>query len=99
MISDYEDDLDKVADNPDGLDEEEDSIEAEIDELQATIRAMEGKISNASKNRREIYETYSRMVTRHNEIVELLDRFRLLDQQYGNDLKRLAAIQQSGQFF
>jgi hypothetical protein len=39
------------------------------------------------------------MVARNNEIVELLDRFRLLDQQYTNDLKRLAAIQQSGQFF
>ena len=29
----------------------------------------------------------------------MLSRFRLLDQQYTNDLKRLAAIQQSGQFF
>lgn len=99
MISDYEDELAKVTDNPDGLDKEEDSIDAEIDELQATIRAMEGKIDTTSKQRRETYETYSRMAARHNEIIELLDRFQLLDQQYTNDLKRLAAIQQSGQFF
>lgn len=99
MISDYEDELAKIADNPDGLDKEEDSIEGEIDELQATIRAMEGKITTTTKQRRETYETYSRMIARRNEILELLDRFRLLDQQYTNDLKRLAAIQQSGQFF
>ena len=99
MISDYEDELAKVTDNPEGLDRQEDSINGEIDELQATIRAMEGKINTITNQRREIYETYARMVARHNEIVELLDRFRLLDQQYTNDLKRLAAIQQSGQFF
>src|SRR5262249_42841284 len=43
MISDYEEELARGTDNPDGLDEEEDSIDAELDELQATIRAMEGK--------------------------------------------------------
>ncbi len=99
MISDYEDELAKATDNPDGLDEEEESIDAEIGELQAAMRAMEGRLNTTAKQRRETYETYSRMVARHNEIVELFDRFRLLDQQYTNDLKRLAAIQQSGQFF
>lgn len=99
MISDYEDELGKVTDNPDGLDKQKDSINGDIDELQGTIRAMEGKINTTTKQRREIYETYARMVARHNEIVELLDRFRLLDEQYTNDLKRLAAIQQSGRFF
>lgn len=99
MISDYQDELAKVTDNPEGLDKEQDSIVAEIEKLQETIRAMEGKINFTTKQRRETYETYSRLVARHNEIVELLDRFRLLDQQYSNDLKRLAAIQQSGQFF
>ena len=60
---------------------------------------MEGTLNSTTKQRRETYEIYSRMFARHNEIVELLDRFKLLDQQYSNDLKRLAAIQQSGQFF
>jgi hypothetical protein len=99
MISDYEDELAKLTENPDGLEKEEEDIDAGIDALQITIRAMEGKIGSTTKQRRETYENYSRMVARHNEIVELLDRFRLLDQQYSNDLKRLAAIQQSGQFF
>lgn len=99
MISDYEDELAKLTDNPAGLEKEEEDIDAEIDALQTTIRAMEGKISSTTKQRRETYENYSRMVARHNEILELFDRFRLLDQQYSNDLKRLAAIQQSGQFF
>ena len=60
---------------------------------------MEGKLKTTTQQRRDVYETYSRLVARNNEIVELLSRFRLLDQQYTNDLKRLAAIQQSGQFF
>jgi TolA-binding protein len=99
VISDYEDELTRLTENPDGLEQEEDDINDAIDKLQASIRAMEGKINKTTKERREIYENYSRMVARNNEIVELLDRFRLLDQQYTNDLKRLAAIQQSGQFF
>jgi len=99
LISDYEDELLHLTDNPEGLEQEEHDINDAIDKLQASIRAMEGKINTTTKQRREVYESYSRMVARNNEIVELLDRFRLLDQQYTNDLKRLAAIQQSGQFF
>lgn len=99
IISDYEDELARLTENPDGLEQEESDINDEIDKLQASIRAMEGKINKTTKERREVYENYSRMVARSNEIMELLDRFRLLDQQYTNDLKRLAAIQQSGQFF
>jgi archaellum component FlaC len=99
MITDYEDELARLTENPEGLEKEEDDIDEEIDKLQATIRSMEGKINTTTKQRRETYEGYTRLVARHNEIVELVDRFRLLDQQYSNDLKRLAAIQQSGQFF
>ena len=99
VISDYEDELSRLTENPEGLEKEEDGIDEAIDKLQARIRAMEGKINTTTKQRRETHENYSRLVARHNEIVELLDRFRLLDQQYSNDLKRLAAIQQSGQFF
>lgn len=99
IISDYEDELARLTENPDRLEQEESDINDEIDKLQASIRAMEGKINKTTKERREVYENYSRMVARSNEIMELLDRFRLLDEQYTNDLKRLAAIQQSGQFF
>jgi hypothetical protein len=99
IISDYEDELVRLTENPDGLEQEEGDINDAIDKLHVSIRTMEGKINKTTKERREVYENYSRMVARSNEIVELLDRFRLLDQQYTNDLKRLAAIQQSGQFF
>lgn len=99
LISDYEDELLQLTDNHEGLEQEEHDINDAINKLQASIRTMEGKINTTTKQRREVYESYSRMVARNNEIVELLDRFRLLDQQYTNDLKRLAAIQQSGQFF
>jgi len=99
IISDYEDELARLTENSDGLEQEEGDINDAIDKLQASIRAMEGKINKTTKERRGVYDNYSRMVARSSEIVELLDRFRLLDQQYTNDLKRLAAIQQSGQFF
>lgn len=99
LISDYEDELLGLTGNPEGLEQEEDEINAAIDKVQVSVRAMEGKLKTTTKQRRDVYESYSRLVARNNEIVELLNRFRLLDQQYTNDLKRLAAIQQSGQFF
>jgi len=99
MITDYDDELARLTDNPDGIEKEEDDIDEAIEKLHASIRVMEGKINTTTKQRRETYENYSRLLARHNEIVELLDRFSLLDQQYSNDLRRLAAIQQSGQFF
>jgi hypothetical protein len=42
---------------------------------------------------------YSRLTARRNEIEELQSRFKLLDAQYSNDIKRLVAIEESGQFF
>ena len=99
MISDYEDELSGLTPNPDGLENEEKEIDGGVEKLEATIRAMEGKLNTTTEQRRDAHEKYSRLVARHNEIVELLERFGLLDQQYRNDLKRLAAIQQSGEFF
>jgi hypothetical protein len=46
-----------------------------------------------------VYESYARFTARLNEITELLERSRLLDAQYTNDIKRLVAIEESGQFF
>jgi len=99
LISDYEDDLSRLTDDPNGLEEEDTDINDAIESLQASLLTMEGRINTTTKQRKEVFENYSRMIARNNEILELLQRFRLLDQQYANDLKRLAAIQQSGQFF
>ena len=75
MITDYEDELARLTENPEGLEKEEDDIDKEIDKLQATIRSMEGKINTTTKQRRETYEGYTRLVARHNEIVELHGSF------------------------
>jgi hypothetical protein len=99
MISDYEDELSGLTENPRGLENEEKEIDRTIKKLEATIRAMEGNLNTTTSQRRDTHEKYSRSVARYNEISELLDRFDLLNQQYINDLKRLAAIQQSGEFF
>ena len=99
MISDYEDELAKLTDNPNGLDAEETAIDEELEKLQASLRAMEGQISKTSQQRKDVYERYSRLTARRNEITELHERFKLLDAQYTNDIKRLIAIEESGQFF
>jgi hypothetical protein len=60
---------------------------------------MEGKITETSQQRKEVYDRHSQLGVRRNEIKELQERFRLLDAQYTNDIKRLVAIEESGQLF
>ncbi len=99
MISDYEDELAQLAEKPDALDAQETAIEEQLDELQASLATMEGRLSQTSQQRKEVYDRYGRLTARNNEITELHERFRLLDAQYTNDIKRLGAIEESGQFF
>lgn len=99
MINDYEDELSGLTDKPDGLDAEETAIEEQLEQLQVSLRTMEGQISETTTQRKEVYERYSRLTARRNEIAELQERFKLLDAQYTNDIKRLTAIEESGQFF
>ena len=99
MIRDYEAELAKLTDNPDRIDDEETAIDEQIDKLQASIRNMEGRISKTSEQRKIVYDNYNRFGARVSEITELLERFKLLDAQYTNDIKRLVAIEESGQFF
>ena len=99
MIRDYEAELAKLTDNADGIDAEETAIEEELAKLESSIRNVEGQISRTSRQRKTVYESYNRFGARINEITELLERFKLLDAQYTNDIKRLVAIEESGQFF
>ncbi len=99
MINDYEDELAKLTDKPEGLDAEETEIEDQLDKLERSLRNMEGRISKTSKQRKDVYDRYSHLTARRNEITELHERFGLLDAQYTNDIKRLVAIEESGQFF
>jgi len=99
MISNYEDELAKLTDEPDTLEDQEFAIEERLDELQVLLRNMEGRISETTKQRKEVYDRYSRLSARRDEITELQSRFQLLDQQYTSDLERLVAIEESGQFF
>ncbi len=99
MIYGYEEELATLTANPDGLDAEETSIQEELEKLQQTFDLMEGKISQTSQQRRDVYDRHSHLGVRRNEISELQERFRLLDAQYTNDIKRLVAIEESGQLF
>lgn len=99
MISDYEEELAKLTQNPDALEAEETAIEEELDKLQASMKLMEGRLSTTSQQRKDVYERHSKLTARRNEITELQERFKLLDAQYTNDIKRLVAIKESGQFF
>ena len=53
LISDYEDELLGLSDNPEGLEQEEDEINAAIDNVQVSVRAMEGKLKTTTQQRRE----------------------------------------------
>ena len=67
MIRDHEAELSKLTDNPDGIDAEETAIEEAIDKLQASIRNMEGRISQTSRQRKTVYDSYQRFGARVNE--------------------------------
>lgn len=99
LVTTYEDDLANLTDNPEGLDAEETAVEEQLAQLHASLRSMEGQISETTKQRKDVYERYTRLTLRRDEITELQSRFQLLDAQYTNDIKRLVAIEESGQFF
>jgi chromosome segregation ATPase len=99
MISDYEDDLATLTDKPSTIEAQQSSIREEMAKLSKTLSVMEGQLTKTSAQRKQIYDRYQVVTTRSNEITELLDRFKLLDAQYTNDIKRLVAIQESGQVF
>jgi hypothetical protein len=99
MISDYEDELAKVTDNPEGLDKEEQDIEDDLEKVAILLRSMERRITDTSKERKGVYDVFTRLTARGDEIAELQQRFKLLDAQYTNDVKRLLAIEESGQLF
>ena len=60
---------------------------------------MESQLSETTNARREVYTKYASLLARDNEIGELQARFKLLNEQYTTDLKRLTAIEESGQYF
>jgi len=99
MIYTYEEELATLTDQPEGLDAAETAIEEQIDTVQASMKVMEGQLSLTSQQRKEVYDQHSTLTARQNEITELQERFKLLDAQYTNDIKRLVAIEESGQLF
>jgi hypothetical protein len=99
MIGDYEEEIVKVTEDPEGLDAEETAIDKQIDALAEVIRTMESRISETTKERKDVYDEFTRLTARRDEVSELQQRFKLLDAQYTNDIKRLIAIEESGRFF
>ena len=99
IIYGYEEELAKLSEKPEDLEAEETHIEEELETLELSLKTMEGAIAKTGQQRKAVYDRYSALTARRNEITELHQRFRLLDAQYTNDTKRLVAIEESGQFF
>ena len=99
MIYSYEEELATLTKHPGKLDAEETAIDEELETLQSSMRTMEGQLSQTSQQRKDVYDRHSKLTARRNEITELQERFKLLDAQYTNDIKRLVAIEESGQLF
>lgn len=99
VITDYESELGRLTDDPEGLDSAETATDAELNQLQAALRTTERRLSETGRQRKDVHERYSHLTARHNEVTELLQRFKLLDAQYTNDTRRLVAIAESGKYF
>jgi hypothetical protein len=99
MLAYYEQELAKLTDEPDELDAIDKQIQEQLDEVQSSLAAMEGQLADKTKERREVFARFSSLTSRASEISELQARFRLLDEQYNTDLKRLLAIEETGQYF
>ena len=99
MLAYYETELAKITDEPEELDTTDKRIQDRLDEVQKSLGAMESQLSDTTNARREVFTQYSSLTARDNEIGELRARFKLLDEQYTTDLKRLMAIEESGQYF
>jgi len=99
MLTYYETELAKITGEPDELETIDKKIQARLDEVQKSLGAMESQLSDTTNVRREVFAKYSSITARNNEIDELRARFKLLDEQYTTDLKRLTAIEESGKYF
>ncbi len=99
MLAYYESELAKMTDEPEELDAADKKIQERLDEVQTSLAAMESHLSDTTNERKEVFARYNSLTSRANEIGELQARFRLLDEQYTTDLKRLMAIEESGQYF
>lgn len=99
MLAYYEAELAKITEEPDELETKDKKIQEGLDEVQKSLGAMESQLSDTTNARREVFTRYSSLTARDNEIGELQARFKLLDEQYTTDLKRLMAIEESGQYF
>lgn len=99
MLAYYESELSKMTDEPDELETTDKNIHDRLDEVQKSLGAMESQLSETTTARREVFTKYSSLTARNNEIGELQARFKLLDEQYTTDLRRLTAIEESGQYF
>jgi hypothetical protein len=60
---------------------------------------MESHLADTTEERKRVFARFNSLNSRAGEISELLARFKLLDEQYVTDLKRLQAIEETGQYF
>jgi predicted nucleic acid-binding Zn-ribbon protein len=99
MLAAYEDELAELTDSPETLEEQDRRLAESAGQLQQSLRDMETRLEEATRRRKEVWGRYSSLTSRRDEIDELEARFSLLDEHYTTDLKRLQAIEESGQFF
>jgi hypothetical protein len=99
MLAYYEEELAKLTDEPEELEGVDNKIQEQLDEVQSSLAAAEGQLADMTRERKDVFARYSSVTARASEIGELRARFKLLDEQYNTDLKRLLAIEETGQYF
>jgi predicted nuclease with TOPRIM domain len=99
ILSDYEKELSEITKHPTELEEQLEKLEASIKSKNELLREMQQNLQHISLERQELWNKRQPLISRIEEINELLVRFELLEKHYASDIDRLEAIKESGTLF
>ncbi len=85
----------KYPGNPD-LSDQDEKIEHSLGDLQKTLTERQETLDRLRRERREIMDSLEDAQERRTEIAITLDRFKILDEVYENDVQRLASLEEGG---
>lgn len=99
LIGEFEADLARLTDRPEGLSEQLDRLDRAVVEEEEALRSLRHDYAEQEARRREDWVRLSQATGRRSEVEALLERFEVLDAQYRTDLDRLEAVAEAGGAF
>lgn len=99
LLSDLETEIEDLGEDREELEEQLQRLEGSIATRREELSASQNNLDGLVAKRRKLFEQKQDASHRHDEISDILARFRLLSDHYDVDLKRLTSIQESGSMF